>query len=67
MKPNTALSRKAAKRAPDLATESTSLSEHAYQRLRSAIQSSELKPGQRVMEEIAKWGQVIAAARIEFD
>jgi DNA-binding GntR family transcriptional regulator len=56
MKSNTAPSRKAAKRASDLAAEGTSLSERAYQRLRSAIQSGELKPGQRVMEvEVAEW------------
>ena len=54
MKSNTA--RKATKRAPDVSAEGTSLSERAYQRLRRAIGSGELKSGQRVMEvEVAEW------------
>ncbi len=56
MKSNTALSRKAAKRAPDASAEGTSLSERAYQRLRGAIGSGELNSGQRLMEiEVAEW------------
>jgi DNA-binding GntR family transcriptional regulator len=59
MKSNTAPSRKAVKRASDLPSEGTPLSERAYQRLRSAIQASELKPGQRLMEvEVAEWLQM---------
>src|SRR5215207_5889389 len=39
--------------------EYASRSELAYQKLRQAIQSGELKPGQRVMEvEIAEWLQI---------
>ena len=59
MKATSALSRKAAKRLADAPPDGTSLSERAYQRLRSAIATGELKPGQRVMEvEVAEWLQM---------
>jgi DNA-binding GntR family transcriptional regulator len=60
MKPGTKPLRQPALRLAARQTgESTSRSELAYQRLRSALASGALKPGQRVMEtEIADWLQV---------
>jgi DNA-binding GntR family transcriptional regulator len=56
VKSNTPLFRKAATRAAAGAVEGASRSERAYQLLRRAIESGELKPGQRVMEvEAAEW------------
>ncbi|MGZ8264546.1 MAG: GntR family transcriptional regulator [Burkholderiales bacterium] len=56
MKSNTPLFRKAATRAAVGGAEGASRSERAYQLLRRAIESGELKPGQRVMEvEAAEW------------
>ena len=56
MKATSVLSRKAAKRLADAPADGTSLSERAYQRVRTAIATGELKPGQRVMEvEVAEW------------
>ena len=41
------------------ASKTTSRSEHVYQKLREAIETGELKPGQRVMEvEVADWLEV---------
>lgn len=46
-------------RAPQEATPHGSRSEHAYRKLRDAIQTGELKPGARVMEiELAEWLQM---------
>ena len=48
-----------AQRAAQPATPHGSRSEHAYRRLRDAIQTGELKPGARVMEiELAEWLQM---------
>ena len=59
MKGTSALFRKAAKHPADAPADGTSLSERAYQRLRTAIATGELKPGQRVMEvEVAEWLQM---------
>jgi DNA-binding GntR family transcriptional regulator len=59
MKATTALSRKAAKHPAGTPADGASLSERAYQRLRRAIATGELKPGQRVMEvEVAEWLQM---------
>ena len=56
MKSNTALFRKPARRSAGAPIEGMPLSERAYQKLRGAIESGELKPGQRVMEvEAAQW------------
>ena len=59
MKATSSLSRKVAKRLADAPPDGASLSERAYQRLRTAIATGELKPGQRVMEvEVAEWLQM---------
>jgi DNA-binding GntR family transcriptional regulator len=55
MKAGRALSGKASKRPVEAPANGASLSERAYQQLRTAIASGELKPGQRVMEvEVAE-------------
>jgi len=59
MSSNTRLFRQPAARAAASESETPSRSELVYQRLRSALQSGALKPGQRVMEvEVANWLEV---------
>jgi DNA-binding GntR family transcriptional regulator len=59
MSSNTRLFRQSAARASAAENDSSSRSELAYQRLRSALRSGALKPGQRVMEvEVANWLEV---------
>lgn len=56
MKSAVAVFRKSPKRSAAAPAEGLSLSERAYRRVRDAIRTGELKPGQRVMEvEVASW------------